>query len=59
MKYCPYNLEIEQVNESTYEYNDDRLNTVHVHKLLEKQGRTSCIEENCGAFYDGRCHYQS
>ena len=29
MKYCPYNLKIEQVTENTYEYNDDNLNTMH------------------------------
>jgi hypothetical protein len=57
MKYCPYNFQIEQVNENIYEYNDDNLNTSYTHKLLEKHDRLPCIGEECGAFYDGRCHY--
>jgi hypothetical protein len=59
MKQCPYNFQIEQVNENTYEYNDDNLNISHTHKLLEKRNRLPCIEEECGAFYDGHCHYNA
>lgn len=58
MKKCPYNFKLNQVNETVYEYNDDRLNTIETHKLLENHIRLPCIGEECGAFYDGHCNYR-
>ena len=40
MKYCPYNLKIEQVTENTYEYNDDNLNTMHTQSY--QKSKTVC-----------------
>ncbi|MBS5784077.1 MAG: hypothetical protein KID04_14540 [Clostridium sp.] len=57
MKQCPYNFGIKQVNQNVYEYDENNLNVFHSHKLIESHVRLPCIGEECGAFYDGRCHY--
>lgn len=42
MKKCPYMLEIEQVNQNSYEYDEDGKQTVHAHKLIEVQRPAPC-----------------
>lgn len=55
---CPYNIKIEQINQNTYEYNQDSNVEVHSHKLLENRIFTECYKEECGAWQDGKCRYK-
>ena len=57
MMKCPYACDIEQVNQDSYEYDDDSRNTFHEHKLVEHRTYINCLQEECTVFYDGKCHY--
>ncbi|WHH58471.1 hypothetical protein [Petroclostridium sp. X23] len=54
---CTYACNVEQVNQNRYEFDDDGRNTFHEHKLIELKHYIECLKEECGAWYDGRCHY--
>jgi len=54
---CPYSVDIKQVNQNRYEYNDDGLTTFHEHILIETRTFMECPKEQCGAWQDGKCKY--
>lgn len=54
---CPYTVNIEQVVQYYFE-RDDSGNVVNEEqKLIEQKIYVLCLKEECGAFYNGRCHY--
>lgn len=56
---CPYHTEkVVQVNQNTYEYDEDGYNTFHHHKLIEKKHLMECLKENCAAWEKGHCNYK-
>lgn len=54
---CPYTCDTEQVNQNSYEYDEDGHNIFHEHKLIEHCTYVNCLQEECAVFYDGKCHY--
>lgn len=54
---CPYTNNIKQVNQTRYEYNEDRLNTLYEHKLIESRTFTPCLEADCAVWVNGKCNY--
>lgn len=55
MKYCPYTLTVEQANQNTHEYDEEGRETMHTHKLAERQTFARCKGKDCGAWWLGRC----
>lgn len=55
MKQCPYNLHLEQVNETRREYDESGREAFQCQKLVENQLPTPCIGKACGAWHFGRC----
>jgi hypothetical protein len=55
---CPYENDIEQVNQTSYDYNESGQNTFYEHKLFEHRTFVDCLKENCGAWQDGKCNYR-
>ena len=56
---CPYVLSEETVTQTSIEYNDDEQAKVYLEVQHSKPAMTNCIGKECGAFYDGRCHYRN
>lgn len=54
-KYCPHALKVEQVNQTTREFNENGSETVSIHKLVEVQHMTKCKKKQCGSWFMGRC----
>lgn len=55
---CPYNhMKVEQVTQDRYEYDVEGRTTFHENKLIETRVLGTCMQEDCGSFYDGRCMY--
>lgn len=55
---CPYSLNVQRVNQWAYEYDDEGRGSFT--ELIEREGVSfvDCLREECGAFYEGRCHFQ-
>ena len=55
---CPYNhLQVKQVLQDSYDYDEDGKNTVHTNVLSESRQCGECAQEQCAVWYDGKCHY--
>lgn len=56
---CPYYvISTTQVNQYTYEYDENNLNTFTQHKLLETNALMDCLKEECAVWINGRCMYR-
>ena len=56
---CPYNIKsIAQVNQYTYEYDENNLTTFSQHKLVERNTFMDCLKEECAAWQNNRCMYR-
>ena len=56
---CPYACKAKTEYETNqYEYNEDGNPTTYktVRQYVFQQ--EDCVKEECGAWYDGRCHYK-
>jgi hypothetical protein len=53
---CPYAINIEQIVQDTYTYEDGNT-TVHQSKLVERRTYVECLQEECAVWVDGRCNY--
>jgi hypothetical protein len=53
---CPYTVDIEQISQDTYTYEDGQT-TFHENKLIEKRSFVDCLESECAVWVDGRCNY--
>lgn len=53
---CPYWCLLQTVTQTKYEYDDE--GKIMVDTTIQNQSPKfiDCIEEECAAFYDGRCH---
>lgn len=59
MKKCPFLIETVRV-EQWQQSADDENSTIAGNGgtvISEKEKHTDCLEHECGAYYDGRCHY--
>jgi hypothetical protein len=54
---CPYTVNVEQVNQNSYEYDADGQNVFHEHKLFEYKQFVKCLESECAVWINGRCNY--
>lgn len=59
MKYCPFIYVIEQVNQTTHEYDSDGKEKTQQHKLVEVQNQTMCKGRDCGVYRFGTCRRKS
>ena len=55
---CPYICDIVQVNQDTYEYDEDGNTTSHEHTLVERQTPMKCKAHECAAWAGGKCAYR-
>lgn len=51
---CPYNLMLRKTIVERYTDEDGEEETVEITAFA----RDKCAQEDCGAWYDGRCNYQ-
>lgn len=59
---CPYNDRLQTtIQQWTQEYSEENENQLPTGTTVTKVKFTpmECARENCGVFYDGRCHYNS
>ena len=54
---CPYHMDIKQVIQDRYEYDEANVNTFHESVLVESHTFKECTMELCAAWQDGRCKY--
>lgn len=52
---CPYEVTLEQVTQTRYEYNEAGQVTLAETKLIEKHPFVDCQTTNCAAFVNGAC----
>jgi hypothetical protein len=60
LKLCPYNRKkITQISQYTNDLADDVNGVIKSNKavLSETYELMECSEENCGAYFNGRCNY--
>lgn len=59
MKKCPYLTKKTRIEKFQQSPNEDNENMVSdgTTTICEKEEHTNCLEHECGAYYDGRCHY--
>jgi hypothetical protein len=57
MMYCPYAVNRHLVQQTTYEYNDDNYQTLQQTIEHNTAEFVECKKELCGAWHDGKCHY--
>ena len=55
MKYCPYNVTVEQAVQTITEYDSDGRETNLETKLVETQRHTQCKEKRCASYRFGHC----
>nr|DAZ64040.1 MAG TPA: hypothetical protein [Caudoviricetes sp.] len=55
--YCPYAVNRHLVQQTTYEYNDDNYQTLQQTIEHNTAEFVECKKELCGAWHDGKCHY--
>ena len=55
---CPFVCNITEVTQLRMEYDDDRNETFRETKLIQKKNYLKCHKEECGMYWDGRCHYK-
>lgn len=55
--YCPYAVNRHPVQQTTYEYNDDNYQTLQQTIEHNTAEFVECKKELCGAWHDGKCHY--
>lgn len=55
---CPYTVDTKEIEQYCFEYNAE--GNVVIQTKVNKINRTcvDCLQAECGAFYDGRCHYK-
>jgi hypothetical protein len=56
---CPYTVNILQTNKWKYTYDESNNGTETVHILKEDRKFVDCLQEQCGAWQNGRCCYAS
>lgn len=61
---CPFVCShIEQIEQTSYDYNDDGIEIFREHRLIENKELHECVHKDCGVFYKAddeekaRCHY--
>ena len=57
MMYCPYAVNRQLVQQTTYEYNDDNYQTLQQTIEHNTAEFVECKKELCGAWHDGKCRY--
>lgn len=60
MKLCPYNRarEVQHFAQKN-ELDENGSQTGYTYDMTVEFFQPACMEELCGAWYDGRCHYAS
>jgi hypothetical protein len=54
---CPYACNVEQVNQTNYEYDTEGHNTFYEHKMVETKIFVPCLKTRCAVWIDGKCNY--
>ena len=52
---CPYNCDCTQVNQTTYDYDNDYNITMVEQVVIEHSTFTECQKEDCAMYIDGKC----
>lgn len=56
---CPYAVNRHTVSQTNFEYNEDGVQTFQQTVESNTASFLNCLEEECGAWKDGRCQYRS
>lgn len=54
---CPYAVNRHTVSQTNIEYNEEGVQTFQQTVENNTASFVDCLEENCGAWRDGRCEY--
>lgn len=54
--FCPYAVNRQEIVNQRSSVDEDG-KTVLAQQIVNKASFVECQRENCGVFYDGRCHY--
>lgn len=52
---CPYACNLEEVTQSTFDYDEEGRQSMHQIKVVQKRIYVPCAEEDCGMWRDGGC----
>lgn len=56
---CPYVVNQQTITKTNIEYNEDGQQKAYIEFQNNKSEFVDCLEKDCEAFYDGRCHYKN
>lgn len=55
---CPYMCKTTAVDQTDHEYDGEGRIISTTNRYLGGYVLMDCLENECGAYYDGRCHYK-